>query len=161
MGEARITPLTKHNKLQALDIALQANVGSRLSIIRFLNKGLRQKQNNVFVATHTKEIVGLIGWYQDNGSWAGKSLGQIFPRGTDIYWISYFAIKEKLRGHNMGTQLMQKLIDEVEKKKARELWVYTSRARKFYEKMGFHFMIRTIIEKEMHDFLKLSFIRQD
>jgi GNAT superfamily N-acetyltransferase len=129
------------------------------SVILFLKsyKSLKQNLGNIFVAVKDDQVIGLIGRYQDSGRWAGKSLGDLFPKGKDIYWVSYFAVSDSLRGQGLGTRLMQHLIGEVKKKQARELWVYTRRARGFYEKMGFTFITCRVIEDEAHDFLKYSF----
>lgn len=157
MSTIKINPLSDENKRQALAIAVAAKVGTHSKIIRFFNKSLRDKNKNIFSAEDNRKTVGVIGWYQDNGSWAGKSLGEIFPYGDDIYWVSYFAVDEKLRRRGIGTLLIEHLIEAIRQRGGRELWVYTLRARGFYEKMGFSFVVRRIIENEGHDFLKYSF----
>ncbi len=160
MLEIQIMPLTENFKIPALDIATRAKVGTRFSIIRFFNKVLRLKTKSVFVALHKINIVGVIGWYQDKGGPAKKSLGDLFPTGDDVYWVSYFAIADSVRNNGVGTRLMHKLFTKLKTQKAKELWTYTSRARVFYEKLGFKFRKRAVIEKELHDFLCYSFDKQ-
>lgn len=153
----KILPLTGENKEQALQIVLESKVGTKRDALKFFNKCLRNETDNCFLCVADSEYVGLIGWYQDDGSWAGKSLGKLFPYGKDVYWVSFFGVTEKTRGKGVGTFLMDKLLSVVREKNARELWTYSGRARVFYEKMGFTFITRTIIENEPHDFLKFKF----
>lgn len=156
--DIRIEPLTDANKYEARDLAVNAEVGPARRVIVFYNKSLRQHDNNVFVATQNGRVIGIIGWYKDDGSWAGKSLGTLFPYGKDIYWVSYFAVMEEFRRKGIGTVLMKKLLQEISEKHAQELWVYTGKARVFYEKMGFTMVTRAHIEHAEHDFLKYVFV---
>lgn len=143
---------------EADKIAMEADVGTHLSVIRFFNKSLRNKDNNLWVAKDGDKVVGVIGWYQDKGSYIKPLLGKkLFPTGDKIFWVSFFAVSEDLRGGGVGIMLMKKLIQELEYKKAKELWTYTSRARKFYEKMGFERITNKMINDEPHDFLKREF----
>lgn len=155
--ELVIEPLSQSNKLDALQLVLDADVGPRTRTMRFFNQSLRRNRNNIFLGVHNGKVVGIIGWYLDNGTWAGKSLGSLFPYGEKVYWVSYFAVSERLRGRGIGTKLMQRLLSEMKEKNARELWTYTRRAKLFYEKMGFTFIKRAIIEHGYHDFLKIKF----
>lgn len=154
MFHINIQPLSNKNKLEAVEVVLESKVGPRARALRFFNKSLRNKIDNVFLAYFENKVVGLIGWYQDKGEWAGKSLGKLFPYGDKIYWVSYFGVREKFKNKGIGTQLIKKLFEEMKIKKAKELWVYTSRAKGFYEKMGFKFMTRARIESKPHDFLR-------
>jgi len=157
MDKLEIRSLTQDDKFAALDIVIQERVGPKTRTLRFFNKSLRQKLHNIFVASIGDEIIGLSGWYQDKGDWAGKALGSLFPYGSDIYWVSYFAVKKEFRDKGIGTKLLNRLLKEVEQRKARELWVYTSRARGFYEKCGFMFVIKAVIERKSHEFMKKMF----
>lgn len=150
----QIESLTEKTKYEARDLVVKADIGPSLRVIKFFNKSLRQQHNNIFLAMVDDHIVGIIGWYIDDGHWAGKSLGKLFPYGNDIYWVSYFAVIEEYRGKGIGKILMEKLFGEMKKKHAKVLWVYTRKARGFYEKMGFQFVTRTHIESCDHDFLK-------
>lgn len=152
-----ISPLTEDNKRAALRIIVESHVGTKYNTIRFFNTSLRQNLSNIYVASEDGIILGVIGWYQDDGKWAGKSLGNLFPYGIDTYWVSYFAVDIKLRGAGIGSILMKYLFQELKIKKAKELWTYTLRAKIFYEKIGFTFTKRAKIENKLHYFLKYSF----
>ena len=157
MANNKIEQLSEENKKYAIQIVLESKVGTKQMALDFFNKCLKNKTDNCFLCVSGTEYIGLIGWYQDDGSWAGESLGELFPYGKDIYWVSFFGVREKMRGKGIGTFLMRKLLSVVRKKKARELWTYSGRAKIFYEKMGLVFVTRAIIENEPHDFLKFKF----
>lgn len=157
MSIMRITPLTQETKKSALDLVVANQVWSRDQARGFFNRSLKQNRGNIFVISQNNKVVGLIGWYQDNGRWAGKSLGDLFPKGKDIYWVSLFAVDKSLQRQGIGTALMDHLIKVVSAKRAQELWTYSLRARGFYEKIGFRFVARRIIENEECDFLKYTF----
>lgn len=155
--ELLIQPFTQATKKSALDLVVANQVWSRDQARGFFNRSLKQNRDNIFVIVDNDRVIGLIGWYQDNGRWAGKALGSLFPKGKDIYWVSLFAVDKSLQRQGIGTILMKHLIKQVKAKHARELWVYSLRARGFYEKMGFSFITRSIIEDEEHDFLKYTY----
>jgi N-acetylglutamate synthase-like GNAT family acetyltransferase len=67
--------------------------------------------------------------------------------------VSHFAVVEKLRGQGIGSQLMTYLEDVVRNMGGKEMWVYSERARRFYEKQGFEFVTKGYIEDCWQDFL--------
>ena len=152
-----ISPLPEENKRDAMNLIVESNVGTRNGTLRFFNKSLRQQLLNIYVASEGDSLLGVIGWYTDDGKWAGKSLEKLFPYGDDKYWVSYFAVNSNIRGTGIGSKLMKYLFDELKSKNAKELWTYTLRAKVFYEKLGFTFIKRSKIENKLHYFLKYSF----
>lgn len=98
-------------------------------------------------------MVGEIGWYHDDGGFAGKALGKNFPYGKNIYWLGHFAVDPNFRGKGVGTALLEYLEDVIKKLGGRELWVYTDQARVFYEKVGFGFVQKAWIEECWEDVL--------
>ena len=81
-------------------------------------------------------------------------MGDKFPYGTNVYWLSHFAINEKYRHQGIGTLLLQFLENEIRKFGGKQLWVYTSQARGFYEKKGFVFIKKALIDEEWEEVLK-------
>jgi len=152
--KVEIKDLTKDNQNEAMEVALEQEVGEKKEIVKFFDESFKENKKNIFVAVVDNQVVGLIGWYQDKDGPNKKLLGEIFPQGEDIYWVSFFAVSGRLRGQGIGTILMRKLFEVVKEKRASELWTYTRRARVFYEKMGFGWITQKIIDGEMHDFLK-------
>lgn len=152
--ELKILAITKHNIQQAIDIAVEATVGERVDIERDMQKNLNEKTNRYFAAYYGNKMVGEIGWYQDKEGFAKKALGDIFPEGEDIFWVAYFSVKPELRGKGVGKILMAKIETEVKNKGCHKRYVYTSRARKFYEKCGFKFLKKGYIEDCWQDFLR-------
>lgn len=150
--------LLKHSNFQeACDVAVSQTVGKESDILKFFQESQNKNLNNIFIAVEKNKIVGVIGWYKDDGSWAGKSLGELFPYGENIFWTSFFTVAEEYRGKGLGTKLMNYLKSKLIRLDAKELWTYTTRAKGFYEKNGFIFIKRAIIENELHDFLKYTF----
>ncbi len=154
---AEIENLNIFDKNDAVEIAVTADVGERKEIVHFFDKSLNENTKNIFVAKIDNKIIGVIGWYQDKGSFIKKILGNIFPTGQNIYWVSFFAVDTDYRSHGVGTLLMKKLLDELKNKKAAELWTYSRRAKIFYKKMGFKFVTNKILDGDPHDFLKYIF----
>jgi GNAT superfamily N-acetyltransferase len=152
-----IKPITKKNVKEAINIAVAATVGERPEVEKDMFKNLTEKTNRYFAAYCGQEMVGEIGWYQDKEGFAKKALGDIFPEGEDVFWVAYFSIKPSFRSKGIGRILMKKIETEVKNNGCRKLWVYTLRARVFYEKCGFKFVQQGFIEDCWQNFLKKSF----
>lgn len=149
-----IKTVTEENIQQTVDIAVEATVGERADITKDMNKNLIEKTNRYFAAYNGDEMVGEIGWYQDKEGFAKKALGDIFPEGEDVFWVAYFSVKPSFRGKGIGKILMKKIETEVKNKGCRNLWVYTLRARVFYERCGFKFIQQGYIEDCWQNFLR-------
>jgi len=143
-----IVSLNKDTYEQAVKLALEGETGNEADIRRRLKK-FRQ----YFVALGKGKVVGEIGWYHDDGGFAGKALGKNFPYGKNIYWLGHFAVDPNFRGKGVGTALLEYLEDVIKKLGGRELWVYTDQARVFYEKVGFGFVQKAWIEECWEDVL--------
>ena len=113
-----------------------------------------KKYKQYFVAVRGKQVVGVIGWYQDDGRYAGNALGDKFPYGNDVYWVSHFAVELKFRNMGIGSLLLQNLGETVKRLGGTELWVYTDKTRGFYEKHGFKFVQKAWIEENWQEVLK-------
>lgn len=147
--EVNVIPLTEDRYEDAVRIAIEGETGEEKDIRPRLKDYYRH-----FVAEVNRETIGEIGWYKDNGEFAGKAMGTDFPEGDNVYWISHFAVDKKYKGKGVGTKLIQYLEKIIKKLGGTELWVYTSRARGFYEKQGFDFVQKTFLEGEWEDVLK-------
>lgn len=149
-----VKSLSKINLKSAVDIASAAEVGERKDIDREMKKSLDNKTKQFFVAVCLDNVVGEIGWYQDKEKTAKKALGKDFPEGEDVFWVAYFSVAPEIRGKGVGRLLVNKIESEVKNKGGKYLWVYSSRARVFYEKCGFTFIKKGYIEDCWQDFLR-------
>ncbi|MBI2049537.1 GNAT family N-acetyltransferase [Candidatus Roizmanbacteria bacterium] len=146
--DLEIKPLNKSTYEDAVRIAIVGNTGLEKDIRK------RLKEDHYFVAVDGDKVVGEIGWYQDNGSFAGEALGDRFPYGKNIYWLGHFAVDRPSRNKGIGKLLLKYLEDIIKGLGGRELWVYTDQARGFYEKNGFVFVKKAMIEDCWQDVLK-------
>ena len=151
--DLQFLPLNDSTLEEAIRIAVEGNTGSEPDVRRRL-----KRDNQYFAAINRGKILGEIGWYKDDGSYMGKTLGDAYPTGEDIFWVRHFAVYAKFRGHGIGKFLMTSLEKVVQKLGARELWVYTDQARGFYEKNGFTFVQKVLLQSEWEDVLQKKFV---
>lgn len=102
--ETKIVPLDEKTYEDAVRLSVQGNTGQEKDIRPRL-----EKYKQYFVAIKDKKTVGVIGWYKDDGSFAGKALGEKFPHGKSIYWLSHFAVDRKYRNQGIGKSLLNYL----------------------------------------------------
>ena len=80
-----------------------------------------------YVAEIDGRVVGVNGFYTYNGT----------------YWLGWFAVDPRYQRKGVGTALLKRVENEVSRRGAKELFVYTSsypdfeQARRFYERRGF------------------------
>jgi GNAT superfamily N-acetyltransferase len=157
MDQINIINLKEDKVEAAVQVGVTQDVGDIERITRSYKDSISRDLKNNYIAEIDNEVVGITGYYKDMGDWAGESLGNLFPYGEDVYWVNYFAVSDKYKGKGIGSQLINKLIEGLRIIHAKELWTYTTRARVFYEKSGFEFVVNSVIENEPHDFLKMNF----
>jgi predicted N-acetyltransferase YhbS len=136
MIEATIVPLTKDRLEEAVNVVLNAHLDTKDEIEHHL-----QVLNAHFIALDNDQVIGVIGWYQDNVNYANEAMGDKFP-GENAYWVGFFAVNEKYRGQGVGYSLIKKLEDVLITKGINELWVSSvPETSDYYERQGFeHFM---------------------
>ena len=147
--DIQIVPLNNKTYEEVVRIAVEGATGEEKDIrprLRFYHR--------YFTAIFDSKVVGEIGWYQDDGTFAGIALKENFPYGSNVYWIGHFAVEKDYRGRKIGTKLLTYLENVVKRLGAKEVWVYTSQARGFYEKRGFVFVQKGQIDDAWEDFLK-------
>lgn len=152
-----VRDLSMQDISSVIDIAVAQDVGGSERVNKYFSESILSERRDTFVAEVDSQVVGMIGWYIDDGSWAGESLGKVFPYGENVYWVNYFAVSNDFQRKGIGSILVEGLLKNLNEIGATELWTYTTRAKGFYQKMGFEYVTNTIIEEEPHDFLKYTF----
>lgn len=147
--QVKIDPLSNSSYKEAVHLAVDAKTGKEEDISRRL-----KKYKQYFVVVKGKQIIGVIGWYQDDGRYAGNALGDRFPYGNNVYWVSHFAVEPKFRNKGIGSLLLKHLEKIAKNLGGAALWVYTDNARGFYEKHGFEFVQKAWIEENWQEVLK-------
>ena len=97
---------------------------------RHFNLKLRPR-DRVFVARFGKEIIGVTGYWYDDYAESG------------VYWLGWTYVDRKYQRQGIGQKLLDRVIRELKKQKARKLYVDTSSrslyrpAIRFYLANGF------------------------
>jgi ribosomal protein S18 acetylase RimI-like enzyme len=93
---------------------------------------LKQRpRDRVFVARRGREIIGVSGYWYDDYAESG------------VYWLGWTYVDRNYQGQGIGQKLLDRVIQELKKKKARKLYVDTSsrnlyrQAIRFYLANGF------------------------
>ncbi|MGH7204302.1 MAG: GNAT family N-acetyltransferase [Candidatus Levyibacteriota bacterium] len=135
-SELEIIPLPQDKFADAVSVVLKADLDSKEEIERHL-----RHLDAHYIAIDAKNIVGVIGWYQDNVKYATDALGDLFP-GEEAYWIGFFAVEQKYRGQGIGSALLQKLEAVIKNLHQTALWVSSvPETKTYYETHGF-FLIK-------------------
>lgn len=145
----KIKPLEEKYLNKAVDIAVDSDVGER----KYIRPWMKSK-SKYFVALDGDKVVGEIGWYKDDGRISGEAMGMKFPREKNIYWISYFSVDSSYRNMGIGLQLLEHLEQVVRELGGKQMWVYTDKANRFYEKNGYEFVQKIWLEDAWEYVLK-------
>lgn len=91
----------------------------------WLKQIIRSEQGIVLLAEENDEVIGV-------------ALGRIFG---GVCHLGFLGVKREYRKRGVGTQLLNRFIDEAKKRKAHKIWLLTSpkliSARRLYIKKGF------------------------
>lgn len=132
MENVKIIPLTRDRFDEAVNLVLQAELDTKEEIEHHL-KHLEAH----YIAVLDGNIIGVIGWYQDNVNYATDAMGDAFP-GTEAYWVGFFVVDKKHRGKGIGQALLKKIEEEINMKNVYELWVSSvPETHRYYKKHGF------------------------
>jgi GNAT superfamily N-acetyltransferase len=147
-----IKKLTKDKFTEAVDLIFNLGLDTREEIEHHL-----EDLDTNLVALEGDEVIGVIGWYQDNVNYANEAMGRFFP-GEEVYWVGFFGVKQGYQKQGTGTALLKALEQEVQKLGENELWVSSvPEAKSYYEKMGFQLVTEGTISGSKHYFLKKTF----
>lgn len=131
-----IAQLTRERLNEAVDVVLEAELDTRQEIEHHL-----EHIDAHYIALDGDNVVGVIGWYQDNVNYATEAMGDKFP-GTEAYWVGFFAVLKKYRGRGVGFTLIKKLDQVLRERNVDTLWVASvPQTRVYYERQGFKFFM--------------------
>ncbi len=151
MEDVSIIPLTQDTFTAAAQLVLDAQLDTRQEIEHHL-----AHINAHYIAVLNTQVIGVIGWYQDNVQYADKAMGDLFP-GQKAFWVGFFAVDPKYRGKGIGAQLLHKLESILKEKQANELWVSSvPETKSYYERHGFQLVMQGEINGNPKFFLKKS-----
>jgi GNAT superfamily N-acetyltransferase len=147
--DIKIKPIDDSTYKEAVRIAVEGDTDDNFYAQQWL-----KNYDRYYVAMSEDRVVGEIGWYQDDGTLSGKVLGDKLPHGNNNYWVSHFAVDERFRNKGIGGILFKYLEKVVKEKGAKELWVYTDTAQKFYLKNGFTFVAKGEVDDYIEEIFK-------
>jgi len=128
----QINPLTHDQFANAVEFVVQAGLDTKEEVEHHL-----KHLDAHYVAVSNNNVVGIIGWYQDNVHYSDKAMGNKFP-GEQAYWVGFFAVDKNYQNKGIGTALLNKLEEVLKKKHVDTLWVSSVPETKgYYEKKGF------------------------
>jgi GNAT superfamily N-acetyltransferase len=131
-----ISSLTQYRFNDAVRVVLEANLDTKEEIEHHL-----KHINAHWVALDKDEVVGVIGWYQDNVNYATEAMGKLFP-GKDAYWVGFFAVNKLYRNQGIGKNLLCALEDYLKNANIFKLWVSSvPETESYYKKCGFKLFI--------------------
>lgn len=139
--DINIQPLKKTLFEKAVDLVLAAKLDTKEEIEHHL---IHLDAHYVTLAGNN--VIGIIGWYQDNVNYATSAMGDKFP-GESAYWVGFFAVDEQYRKQGIGYTLIKKLEEVIKQKGAHELWVSSvPETKDYYERQGFQLVTQGIID---------------
>lgn len=150
----RVISLDDKTYKQAEDLLFELGLDSREEIQHHLDE-----KEKYFIAIKNDEVIGVIGWYQDNVNYAKDAMGDDFP-GEDAYWIGFFGVKREFQNQGVGENLINELEKILRSKDVSELWVSSvPEAVGYYKKNDFVIQIEGEISGNPKVFLKKKLIK--
>ncbi len=145
----KIFPLSYKTFQQSSDLLFSLGLDTREEIEHHLSD-----MSQYYVATEREEVVGIIGWYQDNVNYAKEAMGELFP-GERAYWVGFFGVASAHQNKGIGKLLIQHLEDILLRMNANELWVSSvPDAAAYYQGRGFYIISSGEIHGNRKIFLK-------
>lgn len=147
-NKIQIVPLTDEKFAEAVQLLLKANLDTQSEIEHHL-----QHLEAHYLAMFNKNVVGVIGWYQDNVDYATKAMGSKFP-GIEAYWVGFFAVAKGLQKKGIGSKLITKLEQVLIQKGVNQLWVSSvPESASYYQKQGFKYFMKGKIGDSLKIFM--------
>ena len=151
--DIQIASLTKDRLGEAISLVLRAKLDAREEIEYHLHHLDEHR-----IAVINGDVVGVIGWYQDNVHYADTAMGSKFP-GEKAYWVGFFAVDETYRNKGIGSLLLQELENVLKNKNIKDLWVSSvPETRTYYEQHGFRLAIKGVIGGNQKFFMVKEFV---
>ena len=152
MLDVQIKPLTQDKFDEAVELVLRADLDTREEI----EHHLKHLEANHIAVSPSDQVVGVIGWYQDNVNYANEAMGDKFP-GEEAYWVGFFAVDSHYRGQGIGSRLLTHLEKVVKDLGSNQLWVSSvPESKTYYEQKGFKLVTTGKINDNQKFFLVKS-----
>lgn len=144
-----IVSLTRNTFRQSSELLFSLGLDSREEIDHHL-----EQMSQYFVALEGEEVIGVIGWYQDNVNYAKEAMGKLFP-GESAYWVGFFGVASAYQNKGVGKLLIQHLENILLGMNVNVLWVSSvENAVAYYQKRGFQIISSDEILGNRKIFLK-------